>query len=69
MKNQRHLSTKIKILKKLMVDTDVTQLEVLTHLGINQSTYSMYMNGWREFPVDVYRDALTYLADRRHTGS
>jgi hypothetical protein len=51
----------LKIIKKLMLDKDVTSLEMSKALNVNPSTFLLYLNGWRKMPDSLMDDIARHL--------
>jgi transcriptional regulator with XRE-family HTH domain len=51
----------LKTIKKLMLDKEVTALEMAKALNVNPSTLSLYLNGWRRMPDALMEEIAKYL--------
>jgi len=51
----------LKMIKKLMLDHEITSLEMARTLNVNPSTFSLYLNGWRKMPDALKLEIAAYL--------
>ena len=51
----------LKKIKKLLLDKDISSLKMAKDIGINPSTLSLYLNGWKAVPEDAQNKIAAYL--------